>query len=406
MDNKTSFPGSHNHIITRTGRPTFKEWLPCIGIAIAAFVFNTTEFAPIALLSDIAKSLSITDAKAGLLITIYAWVVALASLPLILIFAGVERRKLMTALLLFFIISHLISWQSYNYTSLLVSRIMIACAHAIFWSVAAPTAVQMAPEGYRSTGLGILATGGSLATVLGLPFGRTVGLYMGWRTTFLFIGIAASLVLILLVFVLPVLKSNNSGSFKSLPQLVKRPALTGIYILTALMIAAHFTGYTYIEPFMINIAGLSENTATVGLLIFGIAGIGGSFLFSRYNEKRSLSLMGGSVICITISLLLIYPLAINTFTVFLLFTFWGISIMIFNLVFQDAVIKIAPDATAVAMSIYSGIYNVGIGSGALIGGTVSTHAGTQFTGMAGCIIGILAVSFYFFVMKRHLQGRI
>ena len=80
--------------------------------------------------------------------------------------------------------------------------------------------------------------------------------------------------------------------------------------------------------------------------------------------------------------------------------------MIFNLVFQDAVIKIAPDATAVAMSIYSGIYNVGIGSGALIGGTISTHAGTQFTGMAGCIIGILAVSFYFFVMKRHLQGRI
>jgi DHA1 family L-arabinose/isopropyl-beta-D-thiogalactopyranoside export protein-like MFS transporter len=48
-------------------------------------------------------------------------------------------------------------------------------------------AVQMAPEGHRSAGLGIIATGSSLATILGLPLGRTVGLYMGWRTTFLFI---------------------------------------------------------------------------------------------------------------------------------------------------------------------------------------------------------------------------
>lgn len=405
-NNKINFSDSHNNITVGAGRPTFKEWLPCIGIAIAAFVFNTTEFAPIALLSDIAKGFSISEAKAGLLITIYAWVVALASLPLILIFAGVERRKLMAALLILFIISHLISWQSYSYTSLLVSRIMVACTHAIFWSVAAPMAVQMAPEGHRSGGLGILATGSSLATILGLPIGRTIGLYLGWRTTFLFIGIAALLVLIFLVFVLPVLKSENSGSLKSLPKLVKRPALMGIYILTAIMITAHFTGYTYIEPFMIDIAGLDENVATIVLLIFGVAGIFGSFLFSRYNEKRSLFLMGGSVVCVSISLLFVYPLGINAYTIFLLCIFWGISFMIFNLVFQDTVIRIAPDATAVAMSIYSGIYNIGIGSGALIGGIVSTHQGTQYVGMAGCFIGLLAVSFYFLVMRRYLPERI
>lgn len=138
VKNKTSIQDPHNHITTATDRPKPKEWLPCIGIAFAAFVFNTSEFAPIALLSDIAKGFSVSDAKAGLLITIYAWVVALASLPLILIFARVERRKLMAGLLILFIISHLLSWQSFSYTSLLVSRIMVACTHAIFWSVAAP----------------------------------------------------------------------------------------------------------------------------------------------------------------------------------------------------------------------------------------------------------------------------
>ncbi len=114
---------------------------------------------------------------------------------------------------------------------------------------------------------------------------------------------------------------------------------------------------------MIDIAGLDENVATIVLLIFGVAGILGSFLFSRYNEKRSPFLMGASVICVSISLSLMYPLGINIYTIFVLCIFWGISFMIFNLVFQDTVIKVAPDATAVAMSIYSGIYNVGIGSG-------------------------------------------
>lgn len=401
-DNKTDISDSTNHLKKDCNRPGYKEWLPCIGMAIAAFVFNTSEFAPIALLSDIAKGFSISEAKAGLLITIYAWVVALASLPLILIFARVERRKLMAGLLILFIISHLLSWQSYNYTSLLISRILVACTHAIFWSVAAPMAVQMAPEGHRSTGLGIMATGSSLATILGLPFGRTVGLYLGWRMTFLFIGIAAFVVLIFLMLVLPVLKSENAGSLKSLPKLVKRPALMGIYILTVIMVTAHFTAYTYIEPFMINIADLNENVATIVLLIFGVAGIGGSLLFSRYNEKRSQLLMGVSIVCVSISLSLMYPLGISPYTIFLLCIFWGVTFMVYNLVLQDTVIKVAPDATAVAMSIYSGIYNVGIGSGALIGGRVSTQLGTQYVGLAGCLIGILAISFYFFVLKRYL----
>lgn len=383
-------------------RPTIKEWLPCVSVAIAAFIFNTTEFAPIALLSSIAQDLSVSEAKAGLLVTIYAWVVALASLPLILIFGKMERRKLMAILLTLFIASHLLSWQSHTYTALLVSRIMIACAHAIFWSVAAPMAVQMSPEGHRSAGLGIMATGGALATVLGLPFGRTVGLYMGWRTTFLFIGIIAFLVLLFMMLVLPTLKSNNSGSLKSLPQLTRRPALRGIYILTAVIVTAHFTAYTYIEPFMIDIAGLSENVATIILLVFGTAGIVGSFIFSRYNDTHSPFLIRICIICTVLSLLLLYPLSVNTFTIFSLCIFWGISVMIFNLVFQDTIIKIAPEASAVAMSIYSGIYNVGIGSGALIGGAVSTHAGTQYVGIAGCTIGLIAISFFFLVLRRHL----
>ena len=56
--------------------------------------------------------------------------------------------------------------------------------------------------------------------------------------------------------------------------------------------------------------------------------------------------------------------------------------------------------------VYSGIYNIGIGSGALIGAKVSTHAGIQYVGVAGSIIGMMAILLYFVIKKPHLQGRI
>ena len=48
---------------------TLKEWLPLLGITVSAFIFNTSEFMPIGLLTDIADSFHITEAHAGVLIT-------------------------------------------------------------------------------------------------------------------------------------------------------------------------------------------------------------------------------------------------------------------------------------------------------------------------------------------------
>ena len=78
----------------------FKAWLPTIGLAFAAFVFNTSEFLPVGLLPNIAESLHETTSQTGLIITVYAWVVALMSLPLTVMTAKLERRKLLLALLL------------------------------------------------------------------------------------------------------------------------------------------------------------------------------------------------------------------------------------------------------------------------------------------------------------------
>ena len=76
---------------------TTREWLPLIGMTVSAFIFNTSEFMPIGLLSDIAADFRMTEAQAGMLITIYAYVVMLMSLPLMIAASRYPLRKLLLA---------------------------------------------------------------------------------------------------------------------------------------------------------------------------------------------------------------------------------------------------------------------------------------------------------------------
>ena len=367
-----------------------KGWLPVIGLAFSTFIFNTSEFIPIGLLSDIAADFSITESNAGMLITVYAWVVALASLPLMLTFAKTENKRLMLGITALFIVSQALSGISKDFYMLMISRIGVACAHAIFWSIVTPYAVRIAPEGKKSAALSIIVCGSSIAMIVGMPIGRTIGLLMGWRATFLVIGAAAAVIFLFLAFLLPKAPSDSSISLRKLPALIKSPALLSIYLITVIAITGHFTAYSYIEPFLAQIAGFSEGSITMVLSLFGIVGIAGSFLFSRYFDSHRSFFMRYAVMGIGCCLLLLRPAACFQWTAIALCVFWGLANTFYNMVFQSEIIRNVRKGTSVAMSIYSGIYNVGIGGGALIGGYVSSGIGIPYIGYAGGLISIAA----------------
>ncbi len=374
----------------------FLSWLPVIALACGVFVFNTSEFIPIGLLSAIASDFAMSEAGAGLLITIYAWVVALASLPLMLFFSQTELKRLMLGVIVLFTLSHIASAFAVSFYTLMASRIGVALSHALFWSIASPMAVRAAPRGKRSVALSLIVTGSSLALIAGLPIGRVIGLYLDWRSTFACIGVVSGVIGLLFWRVFPAMPSTQSVRFKSLPALLANKNLRKIYLLTALFITGQFTAYSYIEPFLAQ-NGVNESVITAILVLFGCSGIAASVAFSRYYDKHHLFFVNLSLFGVAASLLMLYFSAFWLACIIAVVIFWGFAIACFNVVFQSQTINSAPNASAVAMSIYSGIYNVGIGGGALVGGIVSEDLGVGFVGFVGG--GIAFVACIYFVRK-------
>ena len=389
--------------LTTVSRKT--AWLRVVLLAIAAFVFNTTEFVPVGLLSDIAAGFSMKTSEVGIMLTIYAWVVALLSLPLMLLTRNIERRFLLTVLFIVFIASHVLSTFAWSFTSLIVSRVGIALSHAVFWSITASLAIRVAPAGKKTQALSMLATGTALAMVLGVPIGRVVGQALGWRTTFGVIGLSALVLMIMLARILPRLPSEHTGSLSSVPLLFRRPALVGMYLLVTLIVTAHYTAYSYIEPFMQLVANASEGFTTLLLLLFGTAGIIGSLLFSSLGKKFPSALLIAAIALVTLCMGLLIFAAVRPGAIITLCVVWGMAMMMIGLAMQIRVLSLASDATDVAMSLMSGIYNIGIGAGALLGSQVSAYMSLSDVGNVGAIIGLAALLWCIYIFKRYPQLR-
>lgn len=371
------------------------HWLTLFALTLATFIFNTSEFIPIGLLTDIQTDFHLTEATAGMLISIYAWAVMLLSLPLMILVSKMELKRLMLWLLGLFTLFQVSSFLSQSYMMLMFSRIGVACTHAIFWSVISPIAVRIVPDKYRSIALSMVVTGSSIAMILGIPLGRIIGLHVGWRITFLSIGIFSALTFLYAALRLPQLPSRGGFSVKKLPILLKQKGIIGLYIFTLLISTSFFIAYSYIEPFLKQVAQLKDSWVTATLMIYGGAGLVGSIVFSKFYNRNRKHFITAIVACSSLCLLVLHPCAMSLPLIILVCALWGMASTAYNVAMQSNIILVTtPESTAVAMSIFSGIFNLGIGSGAFFGGSICTHASIAYIGYVGALLGFIGLAYW------------
>lgn len=193
---------------------------------------------------------------------------------------------------------------------------------------------------------------------------------------------------------MPSAPAANSGSFKSLPGIARNKNLMLIYLLTLVTVTGHFTAVTYFSPFMQRVGGFTPDSVAMLLLVLGGASIVGSILGGRFAERAGrLTLFLPLGLLSAVFLLLPAATRLGMAGAAALCFIWGAAFTFATLIYQVRALGLSPQAVDVAISIFSGIFNVGIGGGALIGSRVfaglgiemNAYVGAGFMAAAACI---------------------
>ena len=393
--------GSISKTQETTDKITRGQWLALAGLAVSAFIFNTSEFIPIGLLSDIGQTFSLTEAQTGIMISVYAWGVMVLSLPL-MVFAS----RLLLGLIAIFATGQFLSAISPTYLLLICSRLVVATAHAVFWSIVMVVAARVVSPRHSSTAMGIVATGSSIAQIFGMPLGRAIGLALGWRMTFAVVGLVAVASFVYLAVVFPPLSAGERFTLDKLPELFRNGPLVSLYVAIVFLATGQYVAYSYVEPFLSQTVALSAEGVTAALVVIGVAGLLGSYLFSRFYDGHKKGFIAASLVGETVALLALLPAAASLGATVVVLVVWGACEMGFCVAFQSILIYITErDQASVAMSIYSGLFNLGIGAGSAIGGVTVTQLGVGAVGIVGGVFAAVGTAVTVGVMFTLMRRR-
>jgi MFS transporter, DHA1 family, inner membrane transport protein len=120
-------------------------------LALGAFALITTELGVIAILPQVSEAFGIAIDRAGWLLSSFALVIALLGPWMTLLFSKVNRKVSLCFVLFVFFVSSIASVFAPNFGILLLTRILPAFVHPVFWSVAMSVAEKVGRVGIEPT---------------------------------------------------------------------------------------------------------------------------------------------------------------------------------------------------------------------------------------------------------------
>src|SRR5258708_6843207 len=145
-----------------------------VALTIATFLAVTTEMLPVGLLPAISDEVGVSDSIAGLLVTVYAVMVAVLAVPLTLSTARFSRKGLLLATLVAYTVSNVVVAVAPNFAVLAAGRAFGGIAHALFFSVSIGYASRLVQSAYTGRALALVTAGASAGFVLGVTLSTSL----------------------------------------------------------------------------------------------------------------------------------------------------------------------------------------------------------------------------------------
>jgi predicted MFS family arabinose efflux permease len=177
-------------------------------LSLSAFAAVTTEMAPVGLLPAIGHAFGVAESTAGLLVSLYAVIVAALAVPLTLATKRVPGKRLLLVAMSSYTISNVVSALAPSLAVLAVGRAVGGVTHALFFSVFIGYATRLVPPGQTGRALALASVGVPAGFVLGVPLATVLGNAAGWRAAFFALAALTAVAGVLVAVMLPDVRSQ------------------------------------------------------------------------------------------------------------------------------------------------------------------------------------------------------
>lgn len=370
-----------------------------IMLALGVFGIITTEMGIVGVLPQVARKFNITASQAGTLVSVFALVVAISGPFLTLLASGINRKVILLIAVFMFAVSNIVYAMTSKFEVMLAFRIIPACFHPVFFSVALVTAAQLVPPEKSSKAVTKVFAGITVGFAFGVPLTSYLAEKVSLETAFLFGAAVSAIAFAGILAWLPSMPVKNKMSFGKQLGILRKPALWLNITSVIFIFAAMFSVYSYFAEYLSQVTPMNGSVISVMLMGFGIIMIFGNFVFGAMLQKNlRVTVMLFPVLYIAVYVLL-YSLAPYWIPAMIVVVLWGMVHSGGLIVSQTWLTTVTEDAPEFGNSLFVSFSNLGITLGTTVGGWLIAVAGIHQLIWSGIVFAILALASILFKIK-------
>jgi predicted MFS family arabinose efflux permease len=367
-----------------------------LALALASCLAVTTEVLPIGLLPAIGATFGTSEATTGLLVSLYAVMVAALSVPLTLLTTRLPRKPLLLATVFGYLASNLVVALAPSFAVLAAGRVIGGITHALFFSLCIGYVPRLVVRSQVGRALSIATGGASAGFVLGVPVSTSLGTAVGWRLSFGLLAVLAGVTLLLLIRLLPAVDSGADEHAGR--QAGRRRDLGAVAAANTVTYLGQFTVYTYISVLLL---GAGASPALVGpiLLICGACGLIGLWLTGRgldHAPRRSTAATLAVVVLAVAAFGLGYPALI---AMVVAAAVWNGAFGGVPLIYQACAVRTHAVSPEMAGAWVNSTANIGIAGGSALGAAVLPTLGPSW--LPWVAVTLIAMSLVLSMVARR-----
>ncbi|MEU6769545.1 MFS transporter [Streptomyces sp. NPDC046853] len=376
-----------------------KNFASLAALCASVFVVGTSEYLVAGLLPEVGADLEVSQGIAGQAVTAYALGVVIGGPVVTMATARLPRKGLALGLMLLFAAGSVLSALAPSFGMLLAGRVISSLSHAAFLALALVMATSVVPEHKTGSAIATVASGFTVATLLGVPLGSLLGHAAGWRAPFAVLTALTLVAVALLALVLPRQQAPATSLRDELRVVTRKPVLLAI-ATTAVGFSGVTVVFTYIAPLLTRVAGFSPVAVSALLLAYGAGSFLGNLAAGKLTDKYMSATVRGVFGGLTGVLVAMPFAAVWQPTAVLAVLVLGLLATATIAPLQSLILHHAGAAPTLATSANVGAFNLGAAVGSVLGGLLVTAGALRWTGLAGAVLSVTGLALTYLILPR------